>query len=110
VALFSVSPESLFFENIVQTISEPLLVLDSKLAVVKANAAFYRLFSTSPPLVEGQSFYRLCDGQWGSPSLRALLENLLPRKIQVKDFEIISGFDSLGERFFSLNAHKDGGI
>ena len=53
--------------GILGSIREPLLLLDSKLKIVTANAAFYRMFKVKPADTEGVMIYELGDGQWISP-------------------------------------------
>jgi two-component system CheB/CheR fusion protein len=48
--------------NIVETVREPLLVLDDQLRMVSANQAFYRTFQVTAREVEQQLVYHLCNG------------------------------------------------
>ena len=64
--------------SIVETVREPLLVLDEQFRVVSANQAFYRTFQLTPREVELQFLYHLCNGAWNIPKLRRLLEEILP--------------------------------
>ena len=66
-------------EAIVDTIREPLLVLDKGLCVVAANRSFYRAFGLDRLEVEGHPIYDLGGGQWDIPELRTLLETILPQ-------------------------------
>ena len=66
-------------ENIVDTIVEPLLVLDSALQVVLASRSFYRHFEVTQAQTVGYKIYDLGNGQWAIPALRELLEAILPR-------------------------------
>ena len=65
--------------SIVETVREPLLVLDDQLRVVLANQSFYRIFQVTPREVEQQLLYHLCNGAWNLPDLRSLLEEILPK-------------------------------
>ena len=67
-----------YAESIVQTVREPLLVLDAELRVVSANQAFYQVFHESPSTVEHRHIYELGNGQWNNTGLRELLEDVLP--------------------------------
>ena len=78
----------LYAESIVATGRAPLAVLDERLAVVTANEAFYRVFDTSAPGVEGRPLFELGSGKWDIPQLRRLLEQVLPQDNVVKDFEV----------------------
>jgi len=50
--------------------------------------------------------YELGDGQWDSPSLRTLLEEVLSLNHAVHDFEVDHAFPGLGQRTMVLNARR----
>lgn len=95
-----------FAEGIVQTVREPLVVLDAGLTVQTANRAFYQTFRTSPSDTEGQSLFALGDRRWDNPRLRELLEQVLPRDAHIDDFAVEDAFDGLGPRSLVLNARR----
>ena len=68
-----------FAEAIVETVREPLVILNQNLQVVKANKTFYQTFQAARQETEGRLIYELGNGQWNIPKLRELLENILPR-------------------------------
>ena len=69
-----------YFKDIVGTIREPLLVLDSDLRVLAANRSFYKFFKVKQKETIGQLIYDLGNRQWDIPGLRLLLETILPKK------------------------------
>ncbi|MGO4910584.1 chemotaxis protein CheB [Pseudorhodobacter sp. W20_MBD10_FR17] len=73
-----------FAESIIGTISEPLLVLDADLKVVKASRSFFTTFKTTAENVKGNPLFELQNGQWNQPELRKLLERVLPEKTSVE--------------------------
>ena len=91
---------------IVESVREPLLVLDDKLHVVRANRAYYADFDTRPGETERQFLYHIGEGQWNVPALREGLLDVLARNETLEDFEIIQVFPELGRRTMSLNARK----
>ncbi|HYI94395.1 MAG TPA: ATP-binding protein [Bryobacteraceae bacterium] len=93
-----------YAESIVDTVREPLVVLDSELRVRTASRAFYETFSVSKQETEGQFIYDLGNGQWNIPALRTLLEKMLPLAKSMKDFEVEHEFPTLGIRVMLLNA------
>ncbi len=95
-----------FAQNIVDTVREPLLILDANLWVRSANRAFYQTFQVSPQETEGQLIYELGNGQWNIPALRTLLEDIIPQKSAFDDFEIEHDFPSIGPKVMLLNARK----
>jgi len=76
------------FDNLLDSIREPLVLLDSDLRVVKANHAFYRTFNVKPEETEGILIYDLGNRQWDIPKLRELLEDILPENSVFNDFEV----------------------
>jgi PAS domain-containing protein len=73
-----------YFQNIVETVREPLVVLDSDLRVKGASRSFYRTFSVTREETEGRLIYELGDRQWDIPALRRLLEEILPQAHAVR--------------------------
>lgn len=95
-----------YAEAIVDTVREPLLVLDYDLRVQTANRSFYQTFRATPEQTEGRFIYDIGDGNWESPRLRTLLEEILPRNAELEDFEVEEDFGALGRRTMLLNARR----
>ncbi len=95
-----------FAEGIVQTVREPLVVLDGGLTVRTANRAFYQTFGTTPAETEGLSLFALAGRQWDKPRLRELLEQILPRDSHFDGFVVDDEFAGLGRRSMVLNARR----
>src|SRR5580658_6229263 len=95
-----------YAQNIVDTVREPLLILDTTLRVQSANRAFYQAFHVSPKETEGRLIYELGNGQWDIPDLRTLLEDIVPKSSVFDDFELEHTFPVIGRRVMLLNARK----
>jgi two-component system CheB/CheR fusion protein len=95
-----------YFESIVQTVREPLVVLDRELRVVSANGAFYETFGLAPADTERQVIYRLGGGAWDIARLRELLEKILPTNSQFDHLEIDHVFPGVGRKVVILNARR----
>lgn len=93
-------------ENIVETIREPLLVLDNKLQVVSANRAFYQYFQVVATDTVGRKVYDLGDRQWNIPALRELLEIILPRDKIIEGYLVEHDFPTIGHHKIMLNARR----
>ncbi|MDB5471715.1 MAG: signal transduction histidine kinase, partial [Caulobacter sp.] len=93
-------------QAIVDTIHEPLLVLDGDLRVMAASRAFYEIFKVDADATFGVLLYDLGDGQWDIPALRLLLETIIPEKAAMDDFEVSHDFPGVGQRIMLLNARK----
>src|ERR1700730_11977522 len=89
---------------IVDTVREPLLVLDKDLRVISASRSFYNTFKVSPQETNGHLLYDLGEGQWDIPALRVLLENILPKSAFLEDYEVEHDFPDIGRRIVLLNA------
>jgi PAS domain S-box-containing protein len=92
--------------NIVDTVREPLLILDTTLRVRSANRAFYQTFQVSPEETVDRLIYELGNGQWDIPDLRTLLEDIVPKSSVFNDFELEHTFPVIGRRVMLLNARK----
>ena len=95
-----------FAEAIVETVREPLVILDQNLQVMKANRAFYSAFRAAREDTEGRLIYDLGNGQWNIPKLRELLENILPAHSTFRDFEVTHEFEHVGRKIMLLNASE----
>jgi signal transduction histidine kinase len=95
-----------YAQNIVETIREPLLVLDADLKVLSANRSFYTVFRVEPGTTVGSYIYDLGNRQWDIPGLRELLENILPRNITFDDFAVEHDFPTIGHKSMMLNARQ----
>ncbi|BDB29276.1 response regulator (plasmid) [Cupriavidus sp. P-10] len=95
-----------YADAIIETMSEPLLVLEANLRVTRANRAFYHTFHTIADDTIGTLLYALGNGQWNIPSLRELLEKLLPERTVIRDFELTHDFPDIGTRTMRVNAAR----
>ncbi len=93
-------------QAIVDTLREPLLVLDEDLRVVVASRSFYLKFQTESRFTQGCLLGELGEGQWDIPALRALLERIAPDNSVVQDFEVEIDFPELGRRVILMNARR----
>jgi two-component sensor histidine kinase len=93
-------------QGIVDTIRNPLLVLDQDLRVVSANGAFCQTFRMTRQNIEDCAVYALGDGQWNIPALRFLLENIAPHHTVMEGYEVEREFPGIGRRSMLLNARE----
>ncbi|MDA8388550.1 MAG: PAS domain-containing protein [Nitrospiraceae bacterium] len=94
----------LFAESIVDTVREPLLVLDAGLRVITANRSFYTAFRVSRAETENRRFFELGQRQWDIPGLKKLLAGVLARNKAFSDFEVENDFPPIGKRTMLLTA------
>lgn len=93
-------------EAIVDTVREPLVLLDRDLRVVTASRSFYQTFGVEQQHTEGKKFYELGDGQWNIPALRKLLEQVIPQHEIIEAYEVEHEFPNIGRRTMLLNARQ----
>jgi two-component sensor histidine kinase len=93
-------------QAIVDTVREPVLVMDEHARVIAANRSFYSVFKVSPQDTQGRLLYELGDGQWDIPKLRLLLEKIIPEHGVIEDYEVEHEFPGVGPRTMCLNARR----
>jgi len=94
----------IYAESIIETVREPLVVLDGDLRVVTAGQSFYDIFKVTPQETEGKLIYEIGNRQWDIPELRGLLEDILPMNNTFNDYEVKHDFETIGRRDMLLNA------
>ncbi len=95
-----------FTEAIVQTVRDPLLILDKDLRVVMANQSYYDTFRVSRDETERRLLYELGSRQWDIPGLRRALEEILPRETVLENFEIEHTYEKIGPRTMVFHARR----
>lgn len=96
----------IYIKTVVDIVREPVLILNKDLCVIAANEPFYRLFQVEPKDTENKIVYELGNGQWDIPSLRKLLEEILPKNTFFKGFEVAHDFPYIGRKIMILNARQ----
>ena len=100
----SVEEAKILAQAIVNTIPEPFVVLDEKLRVLAASHSFYKTFKVDPETTRGCLLYALGNGQWDIPTLRTLLETIIPKQVVMEGFEVEHDFPGVGRLTMLLNA------
>ena len=95
-----------YSESIINTVREPLIVLDQDLRVVIVSRSFYEFFKVKPVETVGKLIYDLGNKQWDIPKLRELLETILPQKTSFDNYEVEHDFATIGKRIMLLNARQ----
>ncbi|SEA47524.1 CheR family methyltransferase [Pedobacter hartonius] len=95
-----------YTEAIINTIRDPLIILDKNLKVKRATGGFYTKFKVTKKETEGRYFYDLGNKQWDIPALRELLESILPEKKVFADYEVTHVFPTIGRRVMCVNTRQ----
>ncbi len=89
---------------VVQTVREPLVVLDADCRIGLANEAFYSLFEETATQTEGRLIWETGRGVWSEPSLRQTLRAACQGKESIVNLEVHRLVSSRGLRTLVLNA------
>lgn len=89
---------------IIDTVRDPLLVLDQDQRITAASRSFYQTFQLANPDIRGQILYDIEDGQWNIPELRELLETIAKDHVTIEGYEVDRDFPVIGRRSMLLNA------
>jgi two-component system, chemotaxis family, CheB/CheR fusion protein len=95
-----------YAEAIVETVREPLIVLDQDLRVQTANRAFYTMFHVTPVETEQRFIFAIGNGQWDIPELHWQLTETWASERVFQDFVVEHTFPQIGQRTMRLNARK----
>jgi two-component system CheB/CheR fusion protein len=85
-------------DSIVESVRDPLVVLDGALRVRRANSAYCERFRTRREEAEGNPL------PWDVAELRTLLEGVLREQRTFQDFEVSLDFPRVGRRDMRLHA------
>ena len=95
-----------YTESIVNTVREPMLVLDKDLRVVSANRSFYQLFRVTEVDIVNMHIYEMGNRQWDIPALRKLLADIIKKDGHFKNYPVEHDFPLIGRRRMLLNARR----
>lgn len=95
-----------YMQTLVEVAREAFLILDADLRVISGNPTFYLTFRVSREQTIDKLLYKLGNGQWNISELKKLLENILPKRKIVKDYEVTHVFETIGRRVILLNARQ----
>ncbi len=95
-----------YAEDIINTVREPLVILDQEMRLISANQSFFNTFKLNNKTTEDEKFYEIGDAMWNIPSLRNLLEETLEKSRELNDFEFEHNFHKIGHKKMLLNARK----
>jgi PAS domain S-box-containing protein len=95
-----------FSESIVDTVSQPLAVLDGDLRIVSINRAYIELFKQPAEYARGRVFEVMLNLWWSGNALRSELEKVLVRDQPLAQFEVNTDLRDVGKRTLLLNARR----
>lgn len=95
-----------YAEAIVETVREPLVILDNKLRIKTANKSFFDTFMVTKDNTYNRLIFDIGNKQWDIPELKKLLKEILPKNSYFNNFEVHHNFESIGEKTMLLNARR----
>jgi len=95
-----------YIRTVVDTATDPFLILDKDLRVLAANKSFYKLFQVEAKNTEYKHVNELGKGEWDIPALNALLSGILPKNTFFNGFEVNREFPSIGKKIMLLNGRR----
>ncbi len=95
-----------YYEVILDTVHEPVLMLDKNIRIKSANKSFCKTFRVTEDECIGISLYKLGNSEWNILKLRELLEDIIPKNNRFHDFEVEHVFPAIGHKIMLLNAHR----
>jgi two-component sensor histidine kinase len=93
-------------QTIVDTVRDPLVILEGDMTIVTASRAFLDLFDMSAEQVIGKKLQGLSQGQWNVEAFQKLLARVVPDDAPISDYLLEDEFRGLGRRVFKINARK----
>jgi PAS domain S-box-containing protein len=93
-------------QGIIDTLDDPLLVLDQSGSVLNGNRAFFGKFALHRDDTLGRSLFELGGHQWDNPELRKLLSDIIPKSAAVIGYEVTADFPPFGQRTMLVNARR----
>ena len=95
-----------YTETILETIHEPMLILDKNMRIKSANSSFFKTFQVAEADTIGESLFKLSNNQWNIVRLQDLLEDIVFENNRFHNFEIELTFPVIGHKIMLLNAHR----
>ncbi|TDO73145.1 two-component system CheB/CheR fusion protein [Flavobacterium chryseum] len=77
-----------FYESIVKTIHEPLLIIDHNFIVHSANPAFYNYFNTREELTEGILIFEIGNSTWNTSEFKESVLKKISKEQPVENVKI----------------------
>jgi len=96
----------LFAESIVESIREPLLVLDSELRVIRANRPFYATFDLTSEDTLNHFIGDVANGQWRREALLGKLQAIVERDEPFENHEMSADFRGVGFRAVLVSGRR----
>ncbi len=98
-----------YADTIIESVREPLAVLDEALRILRANPAFVAHVGIPREDIEGRFLHEVGDGRWNIPDLHHRLRALLASAKPLEDWEATRELLPQGRQVMSLSARRIAG-
>jgi PAS domain S-box-containing protein len=95
-----------FADKIVETMNQPLAVVDQNLAVVSVNNSFASTFGLAKEQAKGRWIDILLNHWWGADGFRDLLKRCIDQNLQIDGYHLEADLPTTGRHLFLLNARR----
>jgi two-component system CheB/CheR fusion protein len=95
-----------YVEAIIDTIRDPIVILDKDLRVRTASRGFYQRFNTTEAHAEGNLIFELKSCPWADSALIEKLREVALYEKGIIDYEVTFDVPPVGKRIYSMNATK----
>jgi two-component system, chemotaxis family, CheB/CheR fusion protein len=95
-----------YADTIIETVREPLAVLDGALRILRVNLAFATHLVRPRDEIEGRFLHEVGDGQWDIPGLHQRLRTLLANAQPLDDWEVTLNVPHRPHQVVSLSARR----
>ncbi|KRD10367.1 hypothetical protein ASE21_11700 [Flavobacterium sp. Root901] len=95
-----------FYESMINTIREPLVIIDKNAIIQSANPSFYRHFKTSQEETEGVSIFEIGNYCWNIPEFKETVLKKLTQQDVVENFKIQFNLEDGIRKRMLLNASR----
>ena len=95
-----------YADTIIQSVREPLAVLDGTLRILRVNSAFAKNLEIPPEGIEGRFLHEVGDARWNISELHQRLRALLANAQPLEDWEVTRDISPTRHQVMSLTARR----
>jgi two-component system, chemotaxis family, CheB/CheR fusion protein len=95
-----------YADTIIETVREPLAVLDGALRILRVNSAFAANLESPREEIEGRFLHEVGDARWNIPDLHQRLRALLASAQPLEDWEVTPDVPQQRRQVVSLSARR----
>jgi two-component system CheB/CheR fusion protein len=98
--------ERAYADSVIDTVHQPLVVVDERLRVVTSNSSFCRIIGAKPDELVGRGLTAVGSGRLDVPAMNSFLDRARTETDPIEDHEIEIDLPPLGRRVLVLSSRK----